>query len=119
MAHFRILLASGLLAVAGVAGLAAQALDVRETIDHTQQDLRRAQEFERQHGKEVARYDNAEKHLSDFDREFTRGHFDRGKLDTAIDDVKNVVDHNTLDPGDRDALVADLRDLRVMRAERH
>ena len=53
----------------------------------------------------------------DFDRDFTRGHFDKGKLNTAIDDLKNVVDHNTLDPQDRDALTADLRDLRVMREE--
>jgi hypothetical protein len=118
MGKFRILIASGLLALATTVGTAALWLDVRETVDRTQSDLRRAQEYERQHGKEVARYDNAAKHLSDFDRDFTRGHFDRGKLDTAIDDVKNVVDHNTLAPGDRDALVSDLRDLRVMRAER-
>src|ERR1700748_1881024 len=114
MKTLRILIAAGLLTV-GAAW--SQSLDTRATVDRTQTDLRRAEDFERQHGKEVTRYDNAQKHLSEFDRDFTRGHFDKGKLNTAIDDLKNVVDHNTLDPRDRDALTADLRDLRVMREE--
>jgi len=42
---------------------------------------------------------------------------DAGKLDQAIDDVKNLVDHNTLDTNLRDAISADLRDLRVLKAE--
>jgi hypothetical protein len=116
MNNLRVLMMEGLLLIVP-AVLVAQSLDLRVTIDRTQTDLRRAQDFERQHGKEVSRYDNAQKHLSDFDRDFTRGHFDKGKLNTAIDDLKNVVDHNTLDPQDRDALTADLRDLRVMREE--
>lgn len=89
----------------------------RGIIDRTQNDLRMAADFERHKGKETARYENAQKHLSDFDREFVKGHFDKGKLDTAIDDVKNVVDHNTLDPEARDALRRDLADLRAMRSE--
>jgi hypothetical protein len=97
--------------------LFAQPLEVRAVIDRTQNDLRQSEDFERHHGKEVARYQNAQRHLSEFDKEFTRGHFDKGKLDTAIDDVKNVVDHNTLNPEGRDALDRDLRDLRGVRAE--
>jgi len=73
--------------------------DARILIDRTQNDLRRAEEFERHKGKEISRYDNALKHLSDFDRAFTKGHFEKDKLDSAIDDVKNVVENNTLDPG--------------------
>jgi hypothetical protein len=118
MNNLRVLLLEGLLLIAPV-GLSAQSyLELRATIDRTQTDLRRAQDFERQHGKEITRYENAQKHLSDFDREFTKGHFDKGKLNTAIDDLKNVVDQNTLDPSNRDALTADLRDLRLMREER-
>ena len=99
-------------------GVAAQSSDSRAVIARTQQDLTRSLEFERHHkGKEMSRYDNAQHHLSDFDKELTRGHWDKGKLDEAIDDVKNLVDHNTLDPDLRDALTADLRDLRVLRAE--
>jgi len=119
MKSLRQTLALGVLGLAATLGLMAQPFDTRAVIDRTQADLQRAEEFERQHGKEVVRYDNAQKHLSDFDRNYTRGHFDKDKLDTAIDDLKNVVDHNTLSPADRDALVADLRDLRMVRAERH
>ena len=115
MTSFRILLASGALA----AGLFAQVGDARAVIDRTQNDLRRAEDFERQKGKEVSRYDNAQKHLSDFDRDYTRGHFDKGKLNDAINNLKDVVDHNTLNPQDRDALSADLRDLRLVKADRH
>jgi hypothetical protein len=112
------LLATSAMVLISTAGVFAQPSPAREVIDRTQSDLRRAEDFERQHGKEVSRYDNAQKHLSDFDREYTRGHFDKGKLNTAIDDVKNVVEHNTLNPQDRDALAADLRELRMVRADR-
>jgi len=90
----------------------------RRVIDRTSSDLRQAADFERRHhGKEAERYENAQHHLSEFDREYVRGHFDKDKLDTAIDDVKNVVEHNTLDPQGRDALRQDLEDLRLVRAD--
>jgi hypothetical protein len=93
----------------------------RGLVDRTQGDLRRAADFERHNGKETSRYESAQKHLSDFDRELTRGHFDKGRLDNAIGDMKDVMDHNTLDPEARDALQRDLGDLRIMRDdhERH
>jgi hypothetical protein len=87
----------------------------RSLIDRTQDDLRKAADFERHNGKETSRYEHAQTHLSDFDRELTRGHFDKGRLDDAIGDMKDVMDHNTLDPAARDALQRDLGDLRVMR----
>jgi hypothetical protein len=68
--------------------------------------------------KERERYDNAMKHLSEFDRDLSRNKFDKGKLDEAIEDVKNVVEHNTLEPGLRDALSQDLSDLRALRERR-
>src|ERR671937_752629 len=69
--------------------------DARGLIDRTQADLRRAAELERRHNsKAIERYDDAQKHLSEFDREYTKGHFDKGKLDSAIDDVREVVEHN-------------------------
>jgi hypothetical protein len=111
-----VLYATALILVCAVSIL-GQAGDVRGLVDRTQGDLRRAEDFERKKGKEVLRYENAQKHLSDFDKEFTRGHFEKGKLDDAINDVKNVVDHNTLDPESRDALRNDLRELRLMRAD--
>ncbi len=48
----------------------------------------------------------------------SRGRFDKDVLDTAIDDVNNVVKNNTLSPNDRDALNRDLQELRDMRARR-
>lgn len=89
----------------------------RSVVDRTQNDLRAASEFERHKGKEISRYENAQRHLSDFDRELTRGHFDKGRLDHAIDDMKDVVNHNTLDPTNRDALRNDLADLRILRED--
>ncbi len=82
----------------------------RGVVDRTQDDLRRAADFERHKGKEISRYENAQKHLSDFDRELTKGHFDKGRLDDAIGDMKDVMNHNTLDPEARDALQRDLGD---------
>lgn len=58
------------------------------------------------------------RHLSEFDRKMSRGRFDKDVLDTAIDDVNNVVKNNTLSPNDRDALNRDLQELRDMRARR-
>ncbi len=48
----------------------------------------------------------------------SKGKYDRDRLDEAIDDVKNVVENNTLESRDRDALTADLRDLRLLRETR-
>ena len=86
-------------------------------MDRTKIDLKHAADFERNHGhgKEVARYENAQRHLSDFDRRMTRGHYDKGKLDIAINDVFVIVEQNTLDPDERDALSNDLKNLQEMR----
>jgi hypothetical protein len=91
--------------------------DLRGLIDRTQADLHRAADFELHAHKQIDRYQSAETRLSDFDRDYTRGHFDKGKLDNSIDAVKSVVDHNTLNPDLRDALETDLRDLRMVRAD--
>jgi hypothetical protein len=65
--------------------------------------------------KERERIDNARKHLSDFDRNLSENKFDEGRLNSAIDDVKNVLENNTLEARDRDALTKDLADLRRVR----
>lgn len=92
----------------------------RSLVGRVQDDLRRAADFSsrtaKDGGKERERFENAQRHLSDFDRELTKNKFDHGKLDQAIDDLKNVVEHNTLSIQDRDELTGDLRELRAMRA---
>jgi hypothetical protein len=92
--------------------------NARGLVDRVQNDLQRAAHIGRHDEKERERYDNAQRHLSDFDRQLARNKFDKDKLDDAINDVKNVVDHNTLDPHDRDMITQDLRDLRSLRQSR-
>jgi hypothetical protein len=99
----------------------------RDLIARVQNHLKRAADFG-SHGdvkkvkrdeKEIERYRNAQRSASDFDRHLSKGHFDKGELDSVINDVKNVLDHNTLESQDRDALTDDLRDLRDFRAQQH
>lgn len=90
----------------------------RELVARVQADLERSAEFVRRNEKERERYHNVQHKLSDFDKELRAGHFDKGKLDDAIDDLKNVVKNNTLESRDRDTLAADLSDLRTLRDTR-
>ena len=53
--------------------------------------------------------------LSEFDRDLSRGHFDKGKLDGAIDELRDVMKNNTLESHDRDTLASDLADLRTLK----
>jgi hypothetical protein len=96
----------------------------RDLITRVQNDLKRASDFGRngdikkvkRDEKEIERYRNAQHSASTFDRHLSKGKFDKGELDNIINDLKNVVDHNTLESQDRDALTNDLRDLRDFRA---
>ena len=81
-------------------------------------DIQHSQGYVRAKGRERERADNALRHLSDFDSEYRRGHFDRGKLDQAIDDVKNLAENNPMSPEDRRMLMEDLQRLRDFRAHR-
>ena len=90
----------------------------RDLVNRVQENLRRAERFTPPNGKEKERYHNAQHHLSEFDRKLSRGQFDKDKLDEAIDDVKNVVEHNTLAAESRDVLSRDLEELRDMRRAR-
>jgi hypothetical protein len=90
----------------------------RDLVTRVQGDLERSAEFVKSNEKERERYHNVQHKLSEFDRELRAGHFDKGKLDDAIDDLKNVVKNNTLESRDRDTLAADLSDLRTLRDTR-
>ena len=104
-------------AIAGVGALAfgADYDRARDMVAKVQADLQRASDFVRNNEKERERYHNVQKNLSEFDRELRKGHFEKGKLDDAIDDLKNVVKNNTLESHDRDELARDLSDLRTLR----
>lgn len=66
--------------------------------------------------RERARYDNALRHLGEFQDRLRRHNFDKGKLDQAIEDVQNVVDHNPMDRRAKEVLWHDLGALRSLRA---
>jgi hypothetical protein len=92
---------------------------LRGLVDRTQSDLRASAGMEHNDSKQRDRYRNAQEHLSTFDRHLTKGHFDKDELDRAIGDVQSVLDHNTLEPGARDALLRDVNDLRAARERRY
>lgn len=112
------LIGSVLLCTLTGAGWMLQGADfdhARDLVSRVQSDLQRAADFTRNNAKERERYENVQHHLSEFDRDLRRDHFDKDKLDSAIDDLKNVVKNNTLEGHDRDALASDLSDLRTLR----
>ena len=92
---------------------------LRSLVDRTQADLRMAEEQEHQKGDQRERYQNAQGHLSTFDRHLIRGKFDKGELDKAIDSIKSILDKNVLMANSRDALVRDLAGLREARDHRY
>jgi len=93
--------------------------DLRGLVDRTQGDLRSSAELEHNNGDQRERYRNAQGHLSTFDRNLTKGHFDKGELDKAIHDVQSVLEHNALQASARDALLRDVQDLRAVRDHRY
>jgi hypothetical protein len=111
-------LATLLILIAAGAYAQGRYRNARGLVEHVQRNLRRSEDFTPPNEKERERYHNAQHHLSEFDRKLSEGQFDKDKLDTVIDDVKNVVEHNTLAVDDRDKLTRDLGELRELRRTR-
>ena len=93
--------------------------DIRGLVDRTQNDLREALQLEHNSGDQRDRYRNAQKHLSNFDRHLSKGHFDKDTLDKAIENIQAILDKNTLQASARDALYRDVQDLRAAREHRY
>jgi hypothetical protein len=91
--------------------------DLRSIVDRTQSDLRRALELSHGH-KQTDRYQKAQDHLSKLDKSLSHGKFNKGAMNDSIDELKSVLDHNTIQASARDALMRDLTDLKVARARR-
>ena len=92
--------------------------DMRGVVERTQSDLREASQLSRKKGDERSRYENAQRHLSTFDRHLVKGKFDKGEMNDAISNVQKIIDKNTLQASSRDALMRDISDLRSVRANR-
>jgi hypothetical protein len=97
----------------------------RDLIARVQNHLKQAADFG-SHGdvkkvkrdeKEIDRYRHAQRSASDFDRHLSKGKFDKGELNSLVGDLKNILDHNTLESQERDQLTDDIRDLRNFRAQ--
>jgi hypothetical protein len=91
---------------------------MRSLVQRVQEDLQKVRDLGARNEKNRERIDNALKHLSDFDRNLVKNKFDKDRLNEAIDDLKNVVENNSLQARDRDILTADLGELRAMRETR-
>jgi hypothetical protein len=92
--------------------------EARQVVGRTQVDLDRAASFLKGNKKEQERLRNAQKHLSEVDRHMAKGKFDKDTLDSAIEDIQNVLDHNVLQSQDRDVLMRDIKELREVRSDR-
>ena len=88
--------------------------DLRSLVDKTQTDLRTASELA--HGsKQNDRYHKAQDHLSKLDRSLSRRKYNKGEMNESIDELKSILDHNTLQARSRDALAHDLVELKIAR----
>ena len=68
-------------------------------------------------GKEVAPFDVAQYDVADFGRDYALGQFDEDKLDKAIDELQDIVDHHLPGPKLREELTADVRNLELVRVQ--
>jgi hypothetical protein len=86
--------------------------EARNLVQRVQDDLR--VQHPRGHD-DRDRINDVLKHLSDLDRKLTKDKFSKDTLSDAISKLQNVLDHNTLEARERDALNADIHDLRELR----
>ena len=87
----------------------------RRPLEATIHDLEEIAERNTYSGKERERYDNALRHVSQFAERLHEGRFDKDKLDDAIGDVQNVIDHNRMGERARRVLLRDVAELRRLR----
>ena len=92
--------------------------DARQLVQRVQEDLRHVGHEDARNHKQADHVEEAQKHLSDFDKGLSNGKFEKDRLDAAIDHLKQVVDGNTLEARDRDAINTDIDDLRHLKADR-
>jgi len=111
-----LLLGSGVLAQAQFAPPAAYSpSSVSNLVDRVHLDLNRAYGVFHFSNGDRGRLNNAEKKLRDFASKWDRGNFDKGELNDSISSLQHVLDNNRLPLADRDALSADVSQLRRMR----
>ena len=88
----------------------------RRPVDATIRDLQWIASNNTYSRRENERYDNAMRHLSQFEERLHEGRFDKEKLDDAIGDVQHVLDNNPMHGRAREVLTRDVWELRRLRA---
>ena len=89
--------------------------DVSLLVDRVHSDLNHAYANWRFSNDDRERLNNAEKELREFAKDWDHRKFDKDKLDGAIQSIQHVLDRNKLPLDDRDAISADVSQLRSMR----
>jgi hypothetical protein len=84
-------------------------------IDRVMGDLSQTGSYGWMDGRDRKHINHAQDDLMRFQEKWSRGRFDRGRLDRAIDNLQHVVNSSRLDPRRRDRLASDLYDLRDFR----
>jgi hypothetical protein len=79
-------------------------------------DLDRMRSYRRVDHHERKHFENARKDLLRFRDRWADGRFDRGRLDSAIDNLRHLVDSAQVHPRDREILARDLYALRDFRS---
>ncbi|HEY7391380.1 MAG TPA: hypothetical protein VH640_22890 [Bryobacteraceae bacterium] len=88
---------------------------VRSLVDRVHNDLNHGYSVWNLHSGDRDRLNHAERDLRSFSRDWEHGRFDRGDLDSSIGAIQHVLDENRLRGGERDALSADVGQLRHLR----
>ncbi|MBV8847244.1 MAG: hypothetical protein JO307_30915 [Bryobacterales bacterium] len=89
--------------------------EVTALVDRVHTDLNHAYSVWHFSDSDRDRLNHAEKELREFSATWSKGKFDKGKLDDAIGAVQHVLDENRLPAEARDALSDDVARLRRMR----
>ena len=89
-----------------------------DLIDRVLGDLDRAQTSGYSRRRDEKQFDKARRDLLRFRDNWSRGRFDRGRLDSAIGNVHHLVDSRWLPPREREMLSRDLYALRDFRSNR-
>jgi hypothetical protein len=89
----------------------------RDLVERSQQHLKTISTPTTMSAKERERYDDALRHLSEFNQGLAQSRFDRRKLDALAGYIYKVCKNNPLEPLDRDVLLADSRRLRLLKSD--
>jgi len=100
-----------------IGGQAGKYENARALVGQVLADVQQAAHLESaaKNKKEKKRNDNAIRRLSDLDKDLSKGKFNKGKVNGVVNGVKDITEHNTLAPADRDKLNQDLQQLRDLR----